>query len=581
MEKSKMLAVLFLVLSIFWANGHHDLFPSARLGSQLQGTAPTLPLSASGRWIIDGQGRRVKLSCVNWASHLDVVVAEGLSKQPVDVVSKKIVSMGFNCVRLTWPLFLATNDSLAALTVRQSFQRLGLNDSLSGFQDHNPFLIDLPLISAFQAVVSSLGANNVMVILDNHISKPGWCCSNTDGNGFFGDQYFNPDLWIKGLSKMATLFKGTPNVVGMSLRNELRGPRQNITDWYRYMQQGAEAVHKNNPDVLVILSGLNYDKDLSFLRQRPVSLTFTGKTVFEAHRYAFTDGQAWQDGNANQVCGRVVNDVMTGSGFLLGQGSPLFFSEFGIDLRGTNINDNRFFSCFLGVAADLDLDWALWTLAGSYYLRQGVVGMIEYYGVLDGDWSQSRNQSFLDRISLILSPLQGPGLEEEPDAHKIIFHPSTGLCILRHSLLQPFKLGPCSDSEAWNYNHPQGTLKIKGTLFCLEAAGSEKPAKVGIICTSASSKWSAISDSKMHLATELKNGSSTMMMCLDVNSKNEVITSACRCLSNDSTCDPTNQWFKIVNSSTRSYGTSKSALLMRSALGFNSKSLLARAADIN
>lgn len=74
-----------------------------------------------------------------------------------------------------------------------------------------------------------------MVILDNHVSQPGWCCSENDGNGFFGDKYFNPDLWIKGLTMMATMFKGVANVVGMSLRNELRGPRQNAPDWYWYI----------------------------------------------------------------------------------------------------------------------------------------------------------------------------------------------------------------------------------------------------------------------------------------------------------------------------------------------------------
>lgn len=86
-----------------------------------------------------------------------------------------------------------------------------------------------------QAVVSNLGDNNVMVILDNHISKPGWCCSNFDGNGFFGDKYFDPDVWVTGLTKMATLFRNSTNVVGMSLRNELRGSRQNVADWYRYI----------------------------------------------------------------------------------------------------------------------------------------------------------------------------------------------------------------------------------------------------------------------------------------------------------------------------------------------------------
>lgn len=88
-------------------------------------------------------------------------------------------------------------------------------------------------MSILQAVVKSLGDNDVMAILDNHITQPGWCCSNSDGNGFFGDQFFDPDQWILGLTKMATLFNGVPNVVGMSLRNELRGPKQNVNDWYR------------------------------------------------------------------------------------------------------------------------------------------------------------------------------------------------------------------------------------------------------------------------------------------------------------------------------------------------------------
>lgn len=82
--------------------------------------------------------------------------------------------------------------------------------------------------------MASLAKNNVMIILDNHISKPGWCCSRFDGNGFFGDEYFDPHLWIQGLTKVATTFKATTNVVGMSLRNELRGPLQNVDDWYRY-----------------------------------------------------------------------------------------------------------------------------------------------------------------------------------------------------------------------------------------------------------------------------------------------------------------------------------------------------------
>ncbi|KAF9603092.1 hypothetical protein IFM89_033817 [Coptis chinensis] len=505
--------------------------------------AAGFPLYTNSRWIVDDGGKRVKLACVNWSSHLETMVAEGLSKQPVDIISKSITSMGFNCVRFTWPLFLATNQTLGSMTVRKSFQGLGLTESIAGIKVNNPSFLDLPVIQALQVVVSNLADNNVMVILDNQISKPGWCCSNFDGNGFFGDQYFDPNVWIKGLTRMATMFNGTSNVVAMSLRNELRGPRQNVSDWYRYMQKGAEAVHSANPDVLVIFSGLNYDKDFGFLAKQPVNLTFIGKLVFEVHWYAFSDGEAWENGNANEVCGSIVDNMMRRGGFLLEQGWPLILSEWGVDQRGTNMKDNRYLNCIMGVAAELDLDWALWTLAGSYYLRQGVMGMDETYGVLSWDWCGTRNSSFIQRISAIQSPFQGPGLSEDKP-HKIIFHPSTGLCLMRKSIFEPLRLGPCAESEAWSYT-PQQILLLKGTYFCLQADGLGKPVKLGIICNDSNSKWEAISDSKMHLSSKLSNGTT---VCLDIDSGNKIITTSCSCLKVDRMCDPGSQWFKIVNS---------------------------------
>jgi len=49
------------------------------------------------------------------------------------------------------------------------------------------------------------------------------------------------------------------------------------------MVKGAEAIHATNPYVLVILFGLNFDKDLSFIQEQPVSLTFKGKLLYELH----------------------------------------------------------------------------------------------------------------------------------------------------------------------------------------------------------------------------------------------------------------------------------------------------------
>ena len=99
-----------------------------------------------------------------------------------------------------------------------------------------------------------------------------------------------------------------------------------------------------------------------FLSQKPVNLTFKEKLVFEMHWYAFSDGLAWANGNPNEICGFVTSSIMRRGGFLITPNktytAPLFFSEFGIDQRGTNVNDNRYINCFLAFSAKDGLDWA-------------------------------------------------------------------------------------------------------------------------------------------------------------------------------------------------------------------------------
>ncbi|KAL5998253.1 hypothetical protein ACLOJK_009191 [Asimina triloba] len=502
--------------------------------------AAPLTLSTNSRWVVDESGKRAKLACVSWPAHMEAMVPEGLSMQPLDNISKNITAMGFNCVRLTWALYMLTDDSLGSTTVHQSFQNLGLNDALAGIQTNNPQLLKLTVVQAFQAVVSNLASNNIMIIIDNHISKPGWCCSRTDDNGFFGDKDFDPDTWVNGLTKMATMFKGAPNVVGMSLRNEPRGLRENPIDWYTYMQKAAEAVHAASPDFLVILSGLNFDTDLSFLAKKPMEVTFQGKLVYEMHWYSFSNPTDWESLSTNQACANVTNTFITNGVFLLEKGWPVFFSEFGMDLRGTNENDNKYISCYLGAAAEHDWDWAVWALQGSYYLRDGLQAPEEVYGVLSKDWSSPRNQAFLDRLSALQSPFQGPEISNV-NPYQVIFHPLSGLCVWG----DPLKLGRCSSPVAWRYT-PQKTLVLDSANLCLQAQGNGQAAKLGALRNDSNAIWELTSDSKMHLSTKLADGS---MVCLDADASNNIVTNPCKCLDGDRACDPTTQWFKIVDSS--------------------------------
>ena len=86
---------------------------------------------------------------------------------------------------------------------------------------------------------------------------------------------------------------------------------------------------------------------------------------------------------------------------------------------------------------------------------------------------------------------------------------------------------------------------IKGTYFCLQAVEVGKPARLSIKCANSDSKWETITDSKLQLSAKTSNGDT---VCLDIDSANDIVTNTCKCLSRDNSCDPSSQWFKLVDS---------------------------------
>ncbi|OWM76140.1 hypothetical protein CDL15_Pgr009786 [Punica granatum] len=93
------------------------------------------------------EGWWAKLACVDWPSHLQPVLAEGLNKQPVDNIIEKIKLMGFNCVSwFTWPVELAINETLNQLTMKESFTGLRLApQALANIEARNPWASNLIL----------------------------------------------------------------------------------------------------------------------------------------------------------------------------------------------------------------------------------------------------------------------------------------------------------------------------------------------------------------------------------------------------------------------------------------------------
>merc|ERR1711971_445825 len=116
--------------------------------------------------VIDSAGERVKLACVNWyGAHMEGFVVNGLDVRPVDEIAQTIASLGFNCIRLPFSLEQFYDNPMVEAS------RLSANPSLVG----------LSSLEVFDATVSALTEAGLMVILNNHNSKAGWCCSEQDG----------------------------------------------------------------------------------------------------------------------------------------------------------------------------------------------------------------------------------------------------------------------------------------------------------------------------------------------------------------------------------------------------------------
>lgn len=148
-------------------------------------SAQKLPLSTSSRWILDADGQRVKLRCVNWAGHQEANIPEGLNKQSIDYIADFIQQQGFNCVRLTYSIDHALNPDLL---VSDSFNNAAgaanvsatdMSSMYSQVAEKNTFVNGATTRQVYEAVIAALWQRGVMTILDNHVSKASWCCELT------------------------------------------------------------------------------------------------------------------------------------------------------------------------------------------------------------------------------------------------------------------------------------------------------------------------------------------------------------------------------------------------------------------
>src|SRR5580658_7559726 len=241
-----------------------------------------VPLSTSGRFIVDAHGRRVRLAGVNWyGASEDLGVPAGLDRTNRSTLAELIARMGFNCVRFPFSLWMTEQTSPVP------DQYLAANRDLYG---KTPMKV-------YDACVRALTGAGLIVIPNCHLLDFGWCCSADDQNGLWWNNNWTTEQFTTGWQKIATRYQDNPLVAAMDIKNEPRPATLsgttltpswgtgNQTDFAAMYTAAGNAIQSISPDVLIICEGLAYAGDLTGVAAHPVTLNTPGQVLYSMHDY--------------------------------------------------------------------------------------------------------------------------------------------------------------------------------------------------------------------------------------------------------------------------------------------------------
>lgn len=338
----------------------------------LVGQVKSWHLETHSRWILDTSGHRVKLACVNWyGAHMENFIVNGLDAQSMKKISESIPAMGFNCVRLDFSteLFysnpIITNSSVLAA---------------------NKELLGLTAMEIFDVTVKSLTDAGIMVVLNNHVGKAMWCCSETDGEGLWYTNTYPEEMFFSMWEQLATRYLSNELVVGADLRNELRsangvaptwGSGNLKTDWAIAATTAGNRILAVNPNWLIIVEGLSYATDLSSAYQHPISLSIPQRLVYSSHDYSWSQyarSYAQLSSILDSNWGNLIIENQTFT-------APVWVGEFGEN------TDSEWWNWFMQYLSDRDLDWAYWSVDGEQRLHED-----ESFGIFEQDYETIRHE---------------------------------------------------------------------------------------------------------------------------------------------------------------------------------------------
>jgi len=335
--------------------------------AQSQAVPIAPPLHTDGYRIVDAKGQAVRLAGASWYGFdQKEYVAGGLDHAPLATIVEQIRRIGLNSIRLPW-----ANETLEHDPVVPDYAVAA-----------NPQFKGKHAMQVMDAVIDALARAHILVILDNHVSRADWCCSENDGNGLWYNDEYPEAKWLADWNAIVRRYRKQPWVVGADLRNELRsgakwGGDNPARDWHAAAERGGKSVLDANPNLLIFVESPYYSTDFRGVVALPVSLPVANRLVYSPH--AYSDSYGAHNERFEQRAGFLVHHQPA---------VPVWIGEFGSCQTLDCGANSDWFRIFEQVLLDnKDLSWSWWPLNGTQSSGQSrKYDAAETYGLLSPDY---------------------------------------------------------------------------------------------------------------------------------------------------------------------------------------------------
>jgi hypothetical protein len=197
-------------------------------------------------------------------------------------------------------------------------------------------------------------------------------------------------------------------MISLGLRNEYRKPDNAGSSlpytwptWYEQNVAAANLVNKANPNILIFLSGLDYDTKLTPIPWADdlgngkkfllTDFTYKDKLVLELHNYQNSAT------NCGDMEGGLWNNGFRATGDKAVNKMPVVLTEFGFT-QADNSYMNTYATCLKKLMPQWKTGWMVWVISGSYYIRSGTQDYEETWGLLNHQWSDWRNKDAIGAL---------------------------------------------------------------------------------------------------------------------------------------------------------------------------------------